>query len=117
MTETASFSETSVQGAIEAARSHYEGKRAVLETAAVGLDDGRLSILAECITLTIANGEVCINLPLGFGKACLPVPISYDGQVASVCLSICSAWGVPTGVRVAVSVAGVEIVSKTFGIC
>ena len=117
MTETVSFSEASVQGAIETARGHYERKLAVREAGALGLDDGRLSILAECVTLTISDGEVCIELPLGLGKACLPVPISYNGQVARACLSVCTTFGIPSGVRVSVSVAGLEIVSKTFGKC
>ena len=69
------------------------------------------------VSPTIKNGKACINLPLGIGQVCLPIPISYDGKVASVCLSICTTWGIPSGVRVTVSVAGVTIVSKTFGKC
>lgn len=116
MAEIPSFSDSAVQGAIDSARAYYDQKRRDGE-AAISLDDGHLSTLAECITLTVDDGKACINLPLGIGRVCLPVPVSYNGQVASVCLSICTTWGIPTGVRVTVSVGGVQIVSKTFGKC
>ena len=111
-----SFSDTKVQEALDSAKKFYQ-ERHSQRAQTIGIDDGHLSTRAECITLTISNGQACVNLPLGIGKICLPIPISYDGQVASVCLDICTTWGIPTGVRVTVSVAGVVIVQKTFLKC
>lgn len=116
MADAHSFSESAVEGAIASAREYYSES---LKSGSKGLtlDDGHMSILAECITATINDGKLCINLPLGIGKVCLPIPIPYNGKVASACLSICTTWGIPTGVRVTVSVAGVTILTKTFGKC
>ena len=116
MAKIPEFSQEAVDAAIESARGYYAGNLKsgprIIDT-----DDGHLSTLAECVTLTINDGKACVNLPLGIGQVCLPIPISYNGQVASACLSICTTWGIPTGVRVTVSVAGVTIISKTFGKC
>jgi hypothetical protein len=109
-----------VQEALESASKHYQGRHQALRGQApadITHDDGHLSTRAACITITVSNGQVCLNLPLGIGNACLPVPVSYDGQVASACLDMCTTWGVPTGVKVTVSVAGIQIVQKTFGKC
>lgn len=111
-----SFSDAKVQEALDSAKKFYH-QRALQGTNEIVHDDGHLSTRAQCITLTIANGQACVNLPLGIGKVCLPVPISYDGQVASVCLDICTTWGIPTGVKVTVTVAGVQVVQKSFGKC
>lgn len=116
MAKIPEFSKSAVEGAIESARGYYAEKRSA-GASVIDNDDGHLSTLAECVTLTINDGKVCLNLPLGIGQVCLPIPISYNGQVASACLSICTTWGIPTGVRVTVSVAGVTIISKTFGSC
>ncbi|MDF3126936.1 hypothetical protein [Rheinheimera sp. 1928-s] len=117
MAKYPSFSDQAVQSAIDSAQQHYSSKS--LTTANVGItaDDGHVALLAECITVTIGDGKVCLNLPLGIGSVCIPVPISYDGKVAQACLSICTTWGIPTGVKVSVSIAGIEIVSKSFGKC
>jgi hypothetical protein len=116
-----SFSEAKVQEALDSSKKFHQPRHAqALQAKAsspLALDDGHLSTRAECITLTISNGQVCVNLPLGLGQVCLPVPISYDGQVASVCLDICTTWGIPTGVKVTVTVAGIQIVQKSFGKC
>jgi len=111
-----SFSDAKVQEALDSTKKFYQQRHAQ-GSSTLAHDDGHLSTRAECITLTIANGQACINLPLGIGHVCLPVPISYDGQVASVCLDICTTWGIPTGVKVTVTVAGVQIVQKSFGKC
>lgn len=116
MAKIPEFSQSAVEGAIKSARAYYAEKYSA-GSSVIDRDDGHLSTLAECVTLTINNGKACVNLPLGIGQVCLPIPISYNGQVASVCLSICTTWGIPTGVRVTVSVAGVTIISKTFGSC
>ncbi len=111
-----SFSDAKIQEALDSARKFYEG-RVEQGGKQITHDDGHLSTRAQCITLTIANGQACVNLPLGIGNVCLPIPISYDGQVASVCLDICTTWGFPTGVKVTVTVAGIQIVQKSFGKC
>jgi hypothetical protein len=112
-----SFSDAKVQEALDSAKKFYQQRHAQASPSGLTHDDGHLSTRAECITLTIANGQACINLPLGIGHVCLPVPISYNGQVASACLDICTTWGVPTGVKVTVTVAGIQIVQKSFGKC
>ncbi len=119
MADLPSYSEEAVQSAIDSARSFYAEKPSNLKasTIKVGSDDGHVSTLAECISVTIKDGKACLNLPLGFGSVCIPVPNIYNGKVASACLSICTTWGIPTGVRVTVAIAGVTIVSKTFGKC
>lgn len=115
MTKYPSFSDQAVQQAIDAASNYYSSQQP--QTNIISDDDGHLALLAECISVTIANGKACINLPLGIGSKCIPVPISYDGKVAQACLSICTHWRIPTGVKVSVSVGGIVIVSKSFGKC
>lgn len=119
MADLPSYSEEAVQAAIDSARNFYAEKQTSVKASAikVGFDDGHVSTLAECISVTIQDGKACLNLPLGFGSVCIPVPNVYNGQVASACLSICTTWGFPTGVRVSVIVAGITIVSQTFGKC
>ena len=113
-----SFSDAKIQEALDAGTKFYQGKLQKGASAGeITHDDGHLSLRAQCITVTIGNGQACLNLPLGIGQVCLPVPISYNGQVASACLDICTTWGIPTGVKVTVSVAGIQIVQKTFGKC
>jgi hypothetical protein len=116
-----SFSDAKVQEALDSTKKFHQPLHAQAlqahASSVLAFDDGHLATRAECITLTISNGQVCVNLPLGIGKACLPVPVSYNGQVASVCLDICTTWGVPSGVKVTVTVAGIQIVQKSFGKC
>ncbi|TQV88349.1 hypothetical protein [Aliikangiella coralliicola] len=116
MANDPSFSEDAVNNAIASASQHYSGFRQK-SSASISSDDGHLATLAECIELVINDGKVCLVLPLGIGKICIPIPVSYDGKVAQACLSICTIWGIPTGVKVTVSVAGVTIISKVFGKC
>ena len=102
--------------ALDSAHRYYQAKRGQAP-GDISHDDGHISTRAACISVTISNGQACLNLPLGIGSVCLPVPISYDGQVASACIDICTTFGIPTGVEVTVSIAGVQIVRKTFGKC
>ena len=113
-----SFSEESVQNALAAARSDFEGQD-LKALSMKGLPPStELSVLAECITVTVSNNKVCVNLPLGLGSACLPVPISFpDGTAARACLSLCTTWGFPTGVKVNVTIGGITVVQQTFGKC
>ena len=117
MSDYPSFSDEAVQNAIAAARDHYDGNTLKNQSTSVAADDGHLALLSECVSVTLKNGKACLNLPLGIGNVCIPVPIKYNGEVAQACLHICTTFGVPTGVRVTISVAGIQIVSKTFGKC
>ncbi len=119
MASLPSFDEEKVQNALEAASRHNE---TVGATAADGspniLGGGEFAALAECISVTVKDNKICLDLPLGIGSVCIPIPISVpDGTAAQACLHICTTWGIPTGVKVTVSVAGVQIVSKSFGKC
>lgn len=114
-TEYHSFSDEAVSAALEAARRPHEGKdlRAI---GSVTVLDNSLSTLAECISLTVGNGQVCLELPLGLGSVCLPIPVSFpNGTAAQACLRICTTFGVPTGVCVQVVIAGVSVVEQCFG--
>ena len=47
------------------------------------------SLLSECISLAVENGEVCVNLPLGLGKKCIDVPDWVpNGSIAKACLEV-----------------------------
>lgn len=119
MSEINSFSEESVQQALAAAKAHNEATGLAATHTNLSLSSGgEYSVLAQCISVTVNNHQVCINLPLGIGHVCLPLPISIpSGTVAQACLSICTTWGIPTGVKVTVSALGHVIVTKTFGKC
>jgi len=113
------FDDKHVEAALEAARNYHDvealqGKRRALEP----MDDGHLSISAGCISVTVQNGQVCLNLPLGIGSICLPIPSTFpSGTAAQACISICTTWGIPTGVRLTISIAGIVIINKTFLKC
>ncbi|GGX64075.1 hypothetical protein GCM10007385_36610 [Tateyamaria omphalii] len=110
------FDNDAVAAALEAARAHYADKADAMAESVT--EDGHLAMAAGCISVTVENGKVCINLPLGFGKYCFPIPsIIPNGTAAEACLHICTTWGIPTGVKVTISVAGKVIVSKSFGKC
>ncbi|SPJ28985.1 hypothetical protein [Falsiruegeria mediterranea] len=111
-----SFDDKAIQSALDAARAHFDG---VVDASAVNpADDGHLAVAGGCISVTVEDGKVCLNLPLGIGKYCFPIPsIIPNGTAAEACLHICTTFGIPTGVRVTISVAGKVIVTKTFGKC
>ena len=110
------FDDKKIHAALESARNHYAER---LDATAVNAsDDGHLSLAGGCISVTVENGKVCLNLPLGIGKYCLPIPSFIpDGTAAEACLSICTTFGIPTGVKVTISVAGKVIIQKSFGKC
>ena len=113
------FDAKAIDATLEAARSHGSA----LQLAAVNhqtdlSSGGKLTLGATCVSVTVQNGKVCLNLPFGFGSVCLPIPaIIPNGTAAQACLDICTTWGVPTGIKVTVSVAGRTIVQQTFGYC
>ena len=109
------FDEEHINQALEAVKAHYADRPAAEFSTP---QETELAISGGCISLKVENGQVCVELPLGFGKVCLPIPIRFpDGTVAEACLHICTTWGIPTGVKVTVSIGGVTIVTKTFGKC
>jgi len=110
------FEDNAITSTINAARNFYDRKLDIKEIKA--FDDGRLEMLANCISVDVKDGQVCLNLPLGFGGVCLPIPDVFpNGTAAQACLHICSKWGVPRGVRATVSIAGQLIVDKKYGKC
>ena len=81
-------------------------------------DPGQFTAHAECITATVENGQICIDLPLGLGHKCISIPTKFgDGTKAQACLDICTKFGVPTGVKVYVTIDGITVAQKTFGVC
>lgn len=116
MAQNPEFSEDAAQAALSSVREYYSADLQALSEGGV-MDDGNQSTLAQCISITLKDGKACIKLPLGFGDVCIPFPIKYDGDVAKVCLSICTTVIIPTGVKVTISVGGITIVTKTFGRC
>ena len=62
--EHASFDEGRVNEAIETAQRHSNALRQESGGSPV-LTDGALSVAAECVSVTVHNGEVCLSLPLG----------------------------------------------------
>lgn len=116
MAEYHSFSEEAVSKALETARRPFEGADMRSMTEISSSQNPNLRVLAECISVTSGNREVCLNLPLGLGNVCIPLPIDLpDGTAAQVCLHICTTWGIPTGVKVEISVGGMKVVEQSFG--
>lgn len=119
MSKYYSFSEEAIQNALEAARKTHEGSN--LKASGSDFDvskGGELHVAAECVSVTVENNKVCVELPLGFGKHCITLPVSFpNGTVGQACLGICTTWGIPTGVKVSVVIAGVTVVSQVFGKC
>lgn len=114
-----SFDDKAIAAALDAMRAHYDAETLSARGKQIdAADDGHISLAGGCISVTVENGKVCLNLPLGIGKYCLPIPsIIPDGTAAEACIHICTTWGIPTGVKVTISVAGKVIVQKTFLKC
>lgn len=111
-----SFSSEAINQALEAAQRHSRERMPAAANAETALEDGTLKISAQCISVTVQNGQVCLNLPLGLGSVCLPIPAIFpNGTAAQACLDICTKWGIPCGVEVTVSIAGHVIVAKNYG--
>jgi hypothetical protein len=113
------FDEKAIASVLDAARSLYDQKKLEESSRTINpIDDGHIRFAAQCISVTVDNGRICLNLPLGIGKFCLPIPSIFpNGTAAQACIDVCTTWGIPTGVRVTVSVAGKVIVEKTFLKC
>lgn len=112
------FDQKAIASALQAASEFHDREKLAKSNELNAFDDGHLSLAAGCISVTVDGGKICLNLPLGIGKICVPIPpIFPDGTAAQACIHICTTWGIPTGVRLTVSIAGQQIVNKTFGKC
>lgn len=122
MPDYASFDQDKINAALETARQHAGGGGAGALTAA-SLSDvdihaaTEFSIGAGCISVSVNNGQICLDLPI-VGQYCLPVPswIPNDAELQA-CISICTTFGIPTGVKLTVSFNGQVIFTKTFLKC
>lgn len=119
-----SFSEEDVADAVKSAQATHKDATASTKGVAFemagggGMQDGPLSIAAQCISVTTANRKICINLPFRIGRRCFTVPVNIpNGTVGKACIAICTTFGIPTGVRVTVVIAGVTVISQSFGRC
>jgi hypothetical protein len=113
------FSAEAVNQAIEAAKMHNETFGLAAPNDQMSLaGGGEFSISAQCISISVQNHRICLRLPLGIGNICLPVPgFVPNGTAAQACLSICTTWGIPTGLKVTISALGHVILTKSFGRC
>lgn len=114
-----SFDEQKINEALQSVQDHHAEMK--LDSVNATTDISAIShaqIAGGCISVTVENGKICLNLPLGIGKVCLPIPSSIpNGTAAQACLHICTTGPFPTGVKVTVTVAGITVVSKSFGRC
>lgn len=119
MSDYHEFDQEKIAAALEAAAGEYDQAALLSQRSTSTLaDDGRLTLAGGCISVTVAGGKVCLKLPFGLGKVCLPIPKWIpNGTVAEACLTICTKWGIPTGVTVTISIAGKTVVRKSFGAC
>ena len=111
-----SFSDEDVSSALQAAKEPYEGQDLQALTEISTTESPNLTLLAACISVTVRNHRVCLNLPFGIGRRCIRLPFNIpNGTAAQACLSICTIFGIPTGVCVRVRVGGVTVVNQCFG--
>jgi hypothetical protein len=116
MADYPEFSADAINQAVKAAQTHSRALMPATVNHQMTLADGSLMVSAQCISVTVQNGQVCINLPFGLGSQCLPVPSWLpNGTACQACLDICTKWGIPCGVEVTVSAAGKVVVKKGFG--
>jgi hypothetical protein len=123
MADYASFDQEKIDAALETARLHHESFNVGTRLTANDLSKvdvhaaGEFSISGGCITVSVNNGKICLNLPI-VGQYCLPVPSWIpSGAQLQACVSICTTFGIPTGVKLTVSFNGQIIFTKTFLKC
>jgi hypothetical protein len=110
------FSDEAVQAAVDAAKANFN--KVSLNEFNANSASPEISFGVECISVTTSGDQVCLQLPLGFGQYCFTLPITVpSGTVGEACLSICTTWGIPTGVRVTITFAGVQVINQSFGKC
>jgi hypothetical protein len=113
------FNHSKINESLEAAQSHFDIEALTKANAETNLAEGGcLTLRAECVSVDVEDNKVCLKLPLGIGNSCIPLPISIpNGTAARACLYICTTFGVPTGVKVTVSVLDEVVAKKSFGKC
>lgn len=122
MSHYVSFDQSKIDAALEAAREHAgeHGGNVLTANALTDFDPhlgGEYSVSGGCVSVTVESGKVCVDLPL-VGKYCLPVPSWIpSGAELQACVSLCTTWGVPTGVKLTVSFNGTTIFTKSFLKC
>lgn len=121
MSEVHTFDEGKVNDILKAhAEAHAETAKS-LSADAAGMFGGHSSTmaLAECIAVVVnKDGKVCVKLPLGLGTHCIPIPTPFPaGTAGEACLKIKTKFGIPCGVEVTITIAGKEVVKKSFGLC
>lgn len=114
-----SFDDEAIQNALDAAKRNHE--ELLTSTDGAPFDPksgGHLFVSAQCVSVTVEDHKICIKLPLGLGKHCIGIPVNIpNGTAGKACLGICTTFGIPTGVKVSVVIAGVTVVSQSFGKC
>lgn len=127
------FSEEAIKDAIESAKATHSDATAAAQGADIqgtdaqrlgfnfsqggGMQEGTMEIMAQCINVTTANRQICISLPV-VGRRCLRLPVNIpNGSIGRACLSICTKFGIPTGVKVSVTIGGVTVIRQSFGAC
>ena len=114
-TDLPEFSAEAISQALEAAQRYSKPRMLAATSQGMVFADGSLKVAAQCISVTVKNGQACLNLPV-VGSECLSVPSWVpNGTAVQACLDICTKWGVPCGVEVTLSLAGQKILSKGFG--
>ena len=112
-----SFDEKKISGILEELSKRASENASASQAQIDTTDTGELSISAGCISVVIENGHICLDLPV-VGQKCIPIPLPFpDSTVAKACLSICTRFFIPTGVRITVEVEGEKILEKVFGSC
>jgi hypothetical protein len=135
--ETYSFSEEALKDAIASAKATHSDATAKAQGAEAqgaeaqgaeaqrlgfdpskggGMQEGNMEIMAQCISVKTANNKICIKLPV-VGTRCLTVPVNIpNGKVGKACLSVCTIFGVPSGVKVSITIGGVTVIRQSFGV-
>ncbi|GGO98761.1 hypothetical protein [Stakelama pacifica] len=123
MADYAQFDQDKIDAALDAARRHNETFKLQAPGSAADLSaidmhaSGEFSVSGGCITVSVQNHQICLDIPL-VGKYCLPVPSWIpDGASLQACISLCTTWGIPHGVKLTVSFNGTVIFTKTFLKC
>lgn len=122
MSHYVSFDPAKIDAALAAARQHA-GEVPERRLTASELDSfdpnlgGEYSVSAGCVSVKVEDGKICVDLPL-VGKYCLPVPSWIpSGAELKACVSLCTTWGLPTGVKLTVSFNDNVIFTKSFLKC
>jgi hypothetical protein len=112
MSNTASFDKAK----FNAAWKRFDGKQFNKDSQVASF-----SLLVECLSVTVQDGQVCLNLPLELGEECIDVPDWIpDGEAARACLEIryrkIIFGKVPVGVDACIYALDQKVACAYFGI-